>query len=96
MKELLAIRTDAMLDELEVRTLSRSQRRKLREVLDGDDEMPALDDYETPELIYELELRLGYSLPEAETLDDKIKLEHFCEVFDNYTASEIENLLPAK
>lgn len=35
------------------------------------------------------------SLP-IKTLDDKLKLEHLLKIWNDYTADEIENLLPLK
>ncbi len=57
-----------------------------------------LDEFDTWELIEELRSREGYNehlFIRVQTIEDEAKMEHFAKVFNKYTSSQIEQMLPA-
>ena len=79
--------TDELVEEITRRIKKAIGRKSLKEEEKKDLKQCALDILEAFKLTPSTEL-------EIKTLDDKMKYEHFCRVFNKYTVSAIESKLP--
>ena len=95
------ITTHELVDEVLRRNLNSSQEEELGEHIEWHKEGPSsIDDLDNDELTEELAHRLKISplvSPNiCNTLDNSAKVEHFLRVFNDYSASDLERLLPAR